>query len=429
LLSTFPVWLVVMLLLSACIKTSTPDPGAAVLVAATTNFIQPGEGSTQSAAPLSTITPAPESGCPVPPGSPPLPDLSASFDWASELQAYLNEGGLVEPLADGLESRSLPDGSSAGIVRRDLDADGFEDLTIVLYDLNNNTEPSGSILVFRCDKNRYRLAYVSAPGQNPGPPVLVSVQDLNADGIAELLFTRETCGAHTCFERVEVLRWERSGFVNVFSGRSDDLPSPSVEIVGPVSDGSYRIEITAQGIASVGAGPYRRFTRIWGWSPDQSEFIVVDEKFAPPTFRIHMLHDADDAAAAGNLESALVMYQRVREDGALDDWIKDDNGHAELAAFATYRQMMLYLQTGRLESARQALEFMQASIPEGAPGYGQRLLAETYWQTYSETGDLQAACNSARRFAQQQPASVLEPLQYGYANRTYTPADVCMPAQ
>jgi hypothetical protein len=420
------VWFVTVLMLSACVMTSKPAADATGVTGQTGGSLQPGESSTQPAAPMSTFTPAPESGCPVPPGSPPLPDLSAAFDWASELQAYLNQGGLVEPLADVLEAQSLPDGSTAGIVRRDLDADGFEDLTIVLYDLNDESRPSGSILVFRCDKNRYRLAYISSPGQNLGPPVLVSARDLNADGIPELLYTRESCGAHTCFQQVEVLRWERSGFLNIFSGRSDDLPSPSIELVGPTVDGSYRIEITAQGIASAGAGPYRRFTRIWGWSPEQSQFVVVNEQLAPPTFRIHMLHDADDAAAAGNLEAALVMYQRVREDGTLDDWIKDERGHAELAAFAAYRQMTLFVQLGRSEEARQALEFMQQAIPEGSPGYGMRLLAENFWETYSDTGDVVAACTSARRYAEQQAATVLEPLQYGYANRIYTPADVCL---
>jgi hypothetical protein len=142
-----------------------------------------------------------------------------------------------------------------------------------------------------------------------------------------------------------------------------------------------------------------------------------------------MLHDADDAASGGNIDAALLMYQRVREDGGLDDWIKGETGYAQLAAFSAYRQMTLYAVMGRFDEAAQAVRFLQEANPEGNPGYGMRLLAENYWETFSENQDLPAACASAQRFAEQHAVEVLEPLQYGYANRIYTPSDVCPPAQ
>lgn len=417
------------LVMSACGTTSVPTAIAPVEPGALETAVPTSEQMTAATSPPATPTSAPQSGCPIPPGSPPQPDLSAPFNWALELQDYLNNGGLIEPLAESLSSQPGPDGSTAGVVRRDLTGDGFEDLAVVLYGDQQDIDPSGSLLIFRCDKDRYRLAYSSAPGQNLGPPVLVTVQDLNADGVPELLFTRQSCGAHTCFKQVEILRWDRSAFVNLFEGRSDDLPSPSLEIAGPQNDGSYHIEITAQGISSAGAGPYRQFTREWQWSKEESKFVLAGEQLAPPSFRIHLLHDADDAASAGNFDAALLMYQRVREDGRLDDWIKGETGYAELAAFAAYRQMTMYTVMGRLEEASQAVGFLQEAVPEGSPGYGMRLLAENYWGAFSQAQDLSAACASAQRFADQHAAEVLEPLQYGYANRIYTAADVCPPTQ
>jgi hypothetical protein len=413
--------------LSACLPTIETDLPAPLA----TNTSSPTEKENPvEAPPINTPTSAPESGCAIPPGSPPIPDLSTSFGWAPELQEYLNAGGLVEPLSDILESTPAPDSMNAKVFHRDLTGDGLEDLAITLYETDaSQTQLSGSLLIFRCDKDRYQLAHSTTPAQNFGPPVLITVQDLNGDGIVEMFYTRQSCGAHTCFEQVEVLRWERSRFVNIFEGRSDDLPSPSIRVSGPVSDGSYQIEITAQGIASVGAGPYRPITRIWQWSLERSRFIPIDEQLAPPAYRIHLLHDADDATSAGNLEAALVMYQRVREDGTLDDWIKGDEGFLQLAAFATYRQITLYIHLGRPEQAQQGLQFLQESIQEGSPAYGFRLLAEAYWDTYLETDDEQAACSSAQRQAQQQFAEVLEPLRYGYANRVYSPIDVCFPTQ
>jgi hypothetical protein len=418
----------VVTLISACIPApSQMEPTPLAPAALATVTVQQEEPAEPTTLPI-TPTLAPESGCPIPPSSPPMPDLGSSFLWASELQDYLNNGGLIEPLANVLASQFSLNSSKAGIVRQDLTGDSLEDLTVVLYAAGEGPQPAGSLLIFHCDKDHYQLAYSSAPGQNLGPPMLISIQDLNADGVAELLFTRETCGAHTCFKQVEVLRWDRSRFANIFEGRSDDMPSPSIAIVGPVSNGTYHIEITAQGIGSVGAGPFRQFTRIWSWSTQQSRFVVEGEQLTPPTFRIHMLHDADDAASAGNLEAALVMYQRVREDGSLDDWIKGEAGHSELAAFAIYRQITIDVSLGRVQEAEEAMQSLQEGNPDGSPGYGMRLLAEAYWQAYTETQDPQAACASAQRFAEQHPTEVLEPLQYGYANRTYTPADVCFPS-
>lgn len=358
-----------------------------------------------------------------------MPDLSASFSWASEIQEYLNQGGLVEPLAQTLASTPTPDGRATNTIRRDLTGDGLEDLAVTVYEKIQTEEASGTLLIFRCDKNRYRLAYSSAPARSLGPPILVTAQDLNADGKIEILYTRSTCGAHTCFEQLQVLRWDRSSFRDLFEGRSDDLPSPDIHLAGPRSDGTYQIEISAQGISSVGAGPYRQFKRIWEWSAERSKFVVAGEQLAPPSYRIHLLHDADDAARAGNLEQALIMYQRVREDGSLDDWIKAEAGFAGLAAFATYRQITINAALGRTDTAQQAHQFLQRSVTEGDPAYEIRRLADVFWQAYLETSDIQAACASARRFAEQQPVEILEPLQYGYANRTYTPADICLPVQ
>jgi hypothetical protein len=93
-------------------------------------------------------------------------------------------------------------------------------------------------------------------------PRLHDVAKLTNDEFADLLLGWETCGAHTCFERFEFLSASDEQLLRRALVSSDDLPYPEVR---RAADGW--VEIAATSIASVGAGPYRRFTRSWEWNP------------------------------------------------------------------------------------------------------------------------------------------------------------------
>ena len=365
--------------------------------------------------------------CPVPPGSAELPDLGNPPTWAPDILSYLNAGGLINPLLDHVQAGYTYDPSAMVGEILDLNNDGFEDLAIVLIQAPSESapQPTGSMLIFLCSGESFQTAYVSPPVSEGGRPALQTVRDFTGDGRPELLMLWESCGAHTCFAQAELLRWDGSGFENLWLGRSDDLPSPNIEVQEPLSDGSTAISIRAMGIGSAGAGPYREIRRTWTWRSESGRFEVLEETLADPYFRIHALHDADQAALDSDFDAAIEAYSRVMEDGTLDDWISGEDGRAALRAYATFRQIVVFSIVDNMEDAEAGMLFLQAAYPPSSTYHAYAEMAEGFWETFLLSDDIVEACLSAQNYALNNPDTVLLPLYYGYANRTYLAVDIC----
>ena len=365
--------------------------------------------------------------CPIPPGSPDLPNLKDPHTWATEILAYLNAGGFVSSLLDHIQASNSTEPSTKAGEILDLNEDGLEDLALVLTQAPSEQTPlpSGSLLIFLCSDEAFRAAYITSPASEAGLPKLHAARDFTGDGRPELLTLWESCGAHTCFAQAEILKWTGSGFENLWQGRSNDLPSPDIELQGPLADGSTAISITARGIGSAGAGPYREIRRTWTWHPDSGRFELSEETLAEPKYRIHVLHDADQAALEGDYETAAAGYRRVMEDGTLDDWASGEDGRAALRAYAAFRQIVLDVRKGNTANAETGIDFLRAAYPPESPHHAYVGLMERFWETYQIEGDLKEACLAAQSYALHNPEGILEPLYYGYANRTYLAADIC----
>jgi hypothetical protein len=388
----------------------------------------------KSLAPPPTPTEVPPSfACPVPLGAPAIPLLPSSTEWANTLLVYLNQGGSLSGLIEAMPGLDQGDPGGLGAVVADLNGDSLEDLAITLVERSDHAESGlpgeSALLIYLCANEQYRLAHAASSSPDADRLHLYRVIDLTGDGVQELLVMQEYCGAHTCFQAWEVLQWQRNRFVNILTGRSDDLPSPIVEISGPRSDGSMILNITGSGVQSAGAGPSRAITRTWHWSEAERVFEIVEERLSEPTFRIHALHDADQAALHGDVEAALDRYSRVIEDPVLDDYPYGEEGRAQLSAYALYRSMLLRILSGNLAQAETTLISIKEAYPPGRPGGGFSALAGEVWQAYQAHPDMRRACQIAQAYALEHPGEVLDPLNYGYANKTYAPADVCPYAQ
>ncbi len=377
--------------------------------------------------PSLTVTPWPASAsCPIALGAPAVPMLSSPSQWATEVLSYINQGGSLTVLSESLAARGSQAKSSAGIA--DLNGDGYEDFIVAL----SGADPAASLgqvesalIIFMCEQEAYRLTYAISTLPEVESLQLHQILDVTGDGRPEILFMQQSCGAHTCFQDWQVLQWQSDQFVNVLTGRTDDLPSPEFELSDREVDGSLVLMVTGRGVLSAGAGPSRALTRVWRWTASEARFNMVEERLSPPIFRIHALHDADQAALDGDLAIALDGYQRVIEDPALDDYPFGDEGYTRLSAYALYRTMLLWIKFEDQDQAENTWVFLNAAHPEGSPGAGFRALADEFWQAYTAQPDLARSCQIAQAYAIAHSQQTIEALNYGYANKVYAPADIC----
>ncbi len=412
-----PLTLLFILSMGACNFTAANQADRPAALPTIINVQTPGN---LNPPPRSDLTANP---CPIPPGSPALPALREARTWVSEITAYLNAGGLLTSLIESLGQRPSIQGiPSAGEIA-DFNLDGSQDLALTVLETAADGSASGSLLIFICRQDRFELSYLSLPATPPSLPEIASIEDFNADGSPDLLLALHQCGAHTCFITLELLTWDRAQFADILTERSDDLPNPTLSIEGPAADGSLRISLTGTGISSAGAGPYRERTRSWSWVASENLFIPAPDVLLAPRYRIHVLHDADLALAQGDYPTAEAGYARVIEDGTLDDWIGGESSRRALAAFAAFRQLWLHLLLQESGQAKAVLEFMQASATNDSADLLE--MARIAFDTYQSEG-IDAACSAAQAFASTHQDGVLEPLNFGYANRTYSLPDLCL---
>ncbi len=419
------------LLLAAGCAWLQPAPAASPVPTATRTPVPFPEVLAQpSPAPTATFTPAP-AGSQIcrPVGEMALPEVSIFGDYARAFLDFLNQGGDPARIEERLEAEGMANGPNP-FVKRDFTGDSRLDLAVSIVNPDLSVfPPEGRLMIFVCGLGRYELALNQSPGSEFQPPSVQMVEDLNADGLAELVISEKLCGAHTCFERIQVLNWNGAVFVGRLEGVTDDLPGSVFAPLDPDSDGIYDILITGTGIGSVGAGPQRPVLRTWRFRPGTGNWLPGEDQLAEAEFRLHALHDADAALQSGDFESALLGYQRVIEDDGLLDWQDPVAERADLSAFSHYRIVLIYTELGDTETAGEVLRQMDGAYPSGS---SQRVFVEMaiLFRNAHASGGLQAACNAVRGLAAVHTDTVLDPLgslRFGYANPDYTLNELCIP--
>lgn len=406
--------LLLLLLLTACnFPTPMPDVEPAPSLEAAAGTVDDVPSPPQAEGPQA---------CPVPSAQPEAFRLENGSRAARDILDFLNEGGSVADARIAVRNWNNSDPQATAVVTADLDGDGWLDVVAAVR-ISDAMPLESRIYTYQCRDDHYDLTYSSPALLGSHPADLHTTADFSGDGFPDVLGLTESCGAHTCSLMPTLLVWSRGSLSDRWTEATDDLPSPHLDILNP--EGSQpSIAITATGIQSAGAGPFRSFRREYSWDEAAATMTAQREIVLPATYRIHMLLDGDEAYDQGDLTTALQAYQRVVEDPALDDWIQGEDGYQRLSAYALFRSILVHLRRGEADLAGSAFQLLQEAYTAGA-GRPFADMAGKFWDAFLENGELNAGCLAAQTYAEQHPEDILDPLYYGYANPAYTVSDIC----
>ena len=340
---------------------------------------------------------------------------------------FLNAGGSIAALDEALYQAHVAN-QPVAVGAIDLTGDGKQDVAVSVYNpASTLVPPGGELLLFVCQEGVYRMLHHQASAEGSGAPGIRYLQDLNGDGIAELVVGSPTCGASTCFEEVQILGWTGAGFEDLLVGSTIEIPSPVINLLDPQGDGVYDLEISGGGYGSVGAGPQRSKSTVWPYNPSAARWQDPQERLDSSNYRIHVLQDADQAAREHHFEQALPGYGRVVDDTGLIDWVEPELEKPSLAAYALFKIALTHLLLNQADLAQTTFDRLFADYPPGAVGYPYAELARKFQEAYP-AGGIPNGCAAARQFAADHPQEILVPLGsavFGYANPDYSPLDIC----
>jgi hypothetical protein len=335
--------------------------------------------------------------------------------------------------------------SSGGLVRadRDFTGDGVPEVMIVLLDSQSldHKPPPGDLLIFGCDNGGYRLLHQAGYQAGSGAPEIQSADDINGDFINDLVYVIRTCGERGCVGVVHALEWSLTlGTFGSLFAADITAQEPRVQVKDLETDNVLEISITSGVIPFPDAGPQREVTRIYKW--DGIAYSLSQTRTSPAQYRIHVIYDADDALRAGDTKQAIKLYQQATSDANLLGWVFPDDA-AHLGAYARFRLILAYILDNRVNKAQAAHdELLALYVPvlptpdllgtvgpsvaaSSLPGFEFADMASIFWQNFSLNRDMAHACTLVNAYASTHMAA-LEPLNgFGYANRTYTPDDIC----
>ena len=368
------------------------------------------------------------------------PDRPHFSLFAEVIRNFLASGGAPSVLDTGLRGwRAIT--SSGGLVRADVDltGDGAPEILVIALDAAfKETAPQpGDLFVFSCQNKTVRLIYNAGYRPAGSAPVLFSADDINGDGIPDLIYTSQPCVTTGCGSEVHIVGWNATlSRISDLSGGPVAAYQPSV-VVTDTSGPTKEISITSAANPDPAAGPPRSITTILRW--DGNAFSVAQILKSPAQYRIQVIADADDALAAGDGASAIDLYLRAAEASDLLEWGIPDEATL-LPIFARYRLMLAYTLVNRLDLAQAVHDQLitlyapatsapgqPTPFPISAPPAGIEFanMADLFWQNFAINRDMKRACTGVIEYARTSSAALIHLNSFGYNSQTYTAESMC----
>lgn len=368
---------------------------------------------------------------------------------------FLSNGGDPNEVISTLTDENIPLPYKTEFLEQDLTGSGIPELVISQVHL----------WVFGCRNGQYEtLLEVNNYDRTRFPgPLIVSVQDLNSNGVLD--FVVKSHYSMTSLE-FRILEWRSSGFQDLLSNQSsaallskseESLIIQNGEVFFDDTDNDGVHDVFFRGYDPLPDGlPSRGEEYCYRWDGDL--FAIDSIRYSAPVYRFEAVQDGDRYSLAGEYDNALSSYQDAVTNEDLEWWssernqyerncwntkpdceffptppVPDENEYLNLSAYAYFRIMLIHVVNNSLDDAENVYNLLQTNFPAVKSGYHFAVMAGEVWNEYSISNDIEVACSKAIAYAEDNPIEILSYLgngeyalaYYGEQSLEYSPDDVC----
>jgi len=309
---------------------------------------------------------------------------------------------------------------------------------------------AGSLYIYSCQSGTYTILHKISALESPSPQLAI-VQDLNKNGISEIVIAIRTCGGFGSCWVISILEWDGEVFQNLADDQINEDRAPWLDKLDfDDTDNNGTIEIiVSKGLPShpdrLSDGPWRKYTEVYSWNGKM--YVQKSRTLTSPQFRFQVIQDADQETIKQNYDMALSLYQEAIFSDKLEWWsidrhiyyrnniwesteptpLPDSTEYPNLAAYADYRIMLLHLIQGHESDATTAYNTLQQKFGNDPYGHPYAEMATAFWDAYQSAHSVYDGCAAAIQYAAEHP-EILTPLGSGYhgaQSHQYKPEDVC----
>ncbi|MBK9927736.1 MAG: hypothetical protein IPP66_20890 [Anaerolineales bacterium] len=354
------------------------------------------------------------------------------YSGSQSFRDFLNSGGSFVALQSGFNilAQKKVDFSDGRIVSTDLTGDGVPEIIVSVI------LPKGSIWqILGCNSGQYEpLVDVSDSDKH----YLRFAVDLNGDKLPDILSYRQTQPETTQLFEFFIQEWDGRQIIDLidntrFADVAKRLPSDITDWQRTIAnatvttrdtngDGLYEMIVTGGLVTPVPTCETRferQFADVWAWNGRSFQF--AERVYDLPIYRFQRSADGDLAFALKQYDVALEAYRDVVFDTGLyrrdqylpqldackgigpdidPDLIK--NEQELLTAYARWRIFLINTLEGSQDAMQVVYSTLQDKFPEGQPGHSYAVIADTFWDEFQESHDIQKACDTANSIASDQ---------------------------
>ena len=382
---------------------------------------------------------------------------------------FLNAGGEPEYLHNYL---GLQPDSWAEV---DMTGDGIPELVMSVYGVH----------ILMCENGHYEDLLHFLIGDDPFlSSRIMAINDMNLDGVPELVIRGVIMSAGVFIYRI--YEWDGVSFQSLIWSEQElaswfytptgialnwysywapytlsyNQQVMSIAGLGDTvqdTDGNGTLELIIHSDIPIPKyrydGPWRKTKQIYMWNG--SFFNLAQLSIEPPIYRFQAVEDGDRLSLLGNYQEAMNLYKAAIFDKTLYAWSMDNYSaqfaaegqglptpefipidqeeYNNLAAYAYYRIMLLYILQNETGEAHIAYTDLQAISPDNQQGHIYAEMAIEFWGKYQSTKSIGEACSAAIKFAEGHKDNIYTYLgnfynftnSHGGQSHFYTSWDLC----